>query len=165
MSTPLVLPMSAEYVEAFHAALDVVARERSFLTLLEAPPLEATRAFVLAGMAANNPAFLAVSEGAVVGWCDIRRDSFPAHAHRGSVGMGILPKFRGQGLGKRLIKATLEAAWDCGLTRVELSVHSDNKVAMALYEKVGFVREGVCRNAFLADGIYRDSVLMAILRR
>lgn len=39
-------PIRAEHVESFHRALDTVSRERKYLTFLEAPPLEAMRAFV-----------------------------------------------------------------------------------------------------------------------
>lgn len=71
------------------------------------------------------------------------------HAHRGSVGMGLIPEFRGRGLGLRLIDAALQQAWEWGLSRVELSVHADNTAAITLYEKVGFKREGLIRDAFL----------------
>jgi len=43
-------------------------------------------------------------------------------------------------------------------------VHADSDRAIALYEKVGFVHEGRIRNAFRADGIYRDALAMAIVR-
>ncbi|WP_325058577.1 GNAT family N-acetyltransferase [Rhizobium mongolense] len=49
----------------------------------------------------RHPQFVAVKDGEVVGWCDIRRHFFPSHAHRGSLGMGIIPAHRGLGLGLR----------------------------------------------------------------
>jgi hypothetical protein len=39
-----IVPIAAQHVEAFHRALDLVARERKYLAFLEAPPFEATRA-------------------------------------------------------------------------------------------------------------------------
>lgn len=48
-------------------------------------------------------------------------------------------------------------------TGVELHVHADNLRAIALYEKVGFVREGMARGAIRIDGRYIDSVLMALI--
>jgi RimJ/RimL family protein N-acetyltransferase len=44
-------------------------------------------------------------------------------------------------------------------------VHADNARAIALYEKVGFVREGVARDAVFIDGEYRDAINMAIVDR
>jgi ribosomal protein S18 acetylase RimI-like enzyme len=89
--------------------------------------------------------------------------SRPIYAHCGVLGMGLLPRFRGQGLGRRLITRTLQAARACGLTRVELSVREDNRNAIALYEKVGFVTEGRQRNGVMVDGGYENVVEMAIL--
>lgn len=157
-------PMSAHHVESFHRAFDAVARERRFLTFLEAPSLKDTRAFALASIADGNPHFVAVTDEVVVGWCDIRRHGFPAHAHRGSLGMGLIGAFRGKGLGQQLIEVALKKAWEIGLTRVELSVHADNAPAVALYRRTGFAEEGLVRAAFLADGIYRDALMMALVR-
>lgn len=157
-------PMSAHHVDSFYEALDSVARERRFLTFLKAPPLEVIRSFALASIADGNPHYVAVAGETVVGWCDIRRHGFEAHAHRGSLGMGLVDGFRGRGLGRQLIEAALKNAWEIGLTRVELNVRADNTPAMALYRKTAFVEEGVMRAAVLTDGIYRDSIMMAIVR-
>ena len=154
-------PISAEHIEGFHKALDTVAREREYLSLLEAFPLEETRIFVLGMIEKGNPQFVALDDGKVVGWCDISRHGFPSHAHAGKLGMGIVSAYRGRGLGRRLLEATLRAARDAGIERVELSVHADNSRAIALYEKVGFVREGLARNSVRIDGRYKDAIHMA----
>jgi RimJ/RimL family protein N-acetyltransferase len=44
-----------------------------------------------------------------------------------------------------------------------LSVREDNRNAIALYEKVGFVTEGRQRNGVMVDGVYKDIIEMAIL--
>ncbi|MCZ3379039.1 GNAT family N-acetyltransferase [Rhizobium sp. AG207R] len=154
-------PISADHIEGFHKALDTVAREREYLSLLEAFPLEEMRAFVLRMIENRNPQFVALADGKVVGWCDISRHMFPSHAHAGKLGMGIIPAYRGKGLGRRLIEATLRAARDAEIERIELSVHADNDRAIALYEKVGFVREGLARNSVRIDGRYKDAIHMA----
>ena len=152
-----------EYMRSFRRTLDSVARERRFLTLLEAPPLEETEGFVRQFFENNWPHFVALDGGEVVGWCDIRRHFFVAHAHRGTLGMGLLAAHRRKGLGLRLIQMALVRAERLGFVRVELDVHADNAPAIALYEKVGFIREGVMRNAFFADGAYRDAIAMSII--
>ncbi len=153
--------ISDEHIEGFHEALDTVARERNYLSLLEAFPLDETRAFVLGMIDKGNPQFVALADGKVIGWCDITRHGFPSHAHAGRLGMGIVPAYRGQGLGCRLIETTLRAAREAGIERIELSVHSDNNRAIALYEKVGFVREGLARKSVRIDGRYKDAIHMA----
>ncbi len=156
-------PIRAEHVESFHRALDAVSRERKYLSFLEAPPLEAVRAFVLDMIGNGHPQFVAIADNTVVGWCDIRRQSRDTRVHCGTLGMGILPAYRDKGLGGRLMRQTLDAARQCGLHRVELSVHADNARAIALYEKIGFVHEGRGRDAVLIDGRYIDSLNMAII--
>jgi RimJ/RimL family protein N-acetyltransferase len=79
--------------------------------------------------------------------------------------MGIVPSYRGCGFGLRLITATLAQARKAGFVRVELCVHSDNARAISLYDKVGFIREGVQRDAVCIDGEYRDAIMMAIVER
>ncbi|MHB0953534.1 MAG: GNAT family N-acetyltransferase [Allorhizobium sp.] len=158
-------PMRADCIESFHKALDVVARERKYLTFLEAPSLDSTREFALETIKGGHPWFVAVEDGVVIGWCDIRRHGHEAHAHRGTLGMGILPGYREKGLGVRLIGATLKGAQDIGLRRVELDVHADNERAIRLYERVGFVREGVARDAVLIDGRYIDTIMMSVIYR
>ena len=41
-----IVPISPDTVDGYHPALDVVARERRYLTMLKAPYLAATRDFV-----------------------------------------------------------------------------------------------------------------------
>jgi ribosomal protein S18 acetylase RimI-like enzyme len=171
-------PITEAHIESFHKTLDVVARERRYLAFLEAPPLESTRAFILNNIAHGYPQFVATVAGEVsadevlgrqalgcevVGWCDVTPKSRPIYAHCGVLGMGLLPRFRGQGLGTRLITRTLHAARAFGLSRVELSVREDNTNAIALYEKIGFVTEGLQRNGVLVDGEYENIIEMAIL--
>jgi len=159
-------PMTEGHIEGFHRVLDSVARERTYLTLLEAPPVEDVRKFALSSIAGGNVHLVALDGGELVGWCDIRRHFFPSRAHCGSLGMGLLPVYRGQGLGGRLIEAAIaQAAREAGMIRIELGVHADNARAIRLYERVGFVREGVSRDAFCVDGEYTDVINMALIFR
>jgi RimJ/RimL family protein N-acetyltransferase len=160
-----IAPIAPGHIESFHRALDTVARERKYLAHLEAPPLSRTRAFVLSNIKSGNPQFVALAGGEVVGWCEIGRDGLPTHAHRGTLGLGILPAYRGRGLGTRLLNAALEAAFAAGFVRIELDVYAGNARAIALYEKAGFVKEGLIRAAAFIDGDYRDAITMALVHQ
>ena len=76
--------------------------------------------------------------------------------------MGVMHGFRGQGYGTRLMEATILAAKEYGIERVELEVYASNVPAIRLYEKRGFVHEGVKKNARKLDGQYDDVLLMAL---
>jgi RimJ/RimL family protein N-acetyltransferase len=158
-----IVPIAEAHIESFHRTLDVVAKERRYLAFLEAPPLEATRAFILDLIRHGYPQFIALSGGEVVGWCDVTGKPRPIHAHVGVLGMGLLPPYRGQGIGTRLIARTLTAARGFGWSRVELTVREDNVNAIALYRKFGFVTEGLQRYAVKVDGAYANLMLMALL--
>ena len=158
-----IVPIESDHIDGFHRTLDFVARERRYLALLEAPPVEAFRAFVQDIIKQGRPQFVALSKGDVVGWCDVLPKGRSVYAHVGVLGIGLLPPFRGQGIGRRLIEKTLDAARSLGLWRIELTVREDNPNAIALYKKIGFVAEGVQRNAIELDGQYRNLVMMALL--
>jgi len=58
-----IVPISPAHIDSFHRALDFVARERSYLALLEAPPMEEFRSFVQNIVSRGCPQFVALSDG------------------------------------------------------------------------------------------------------
>ena len=154
--------ISEEHVESFHRCLDSVARERRYLGLVKAPPLESTRDFVLSNIRNNIPQYVAVEENKVVGWCDIAPNKGEGFTHCGTLGMGVLSDHRGKGIGTRLIEDALYAAKEFGFERVELEVYVSNVSAVKLYETRGFKYEGVKRKARKLDGKYDDILIMAL---
>ncbi|NJL93702.1 MAG: GNAT family N-acetyltransferase [Anaerolineae bacterium] len=56
-------------------------------------------------------------------------------------GLGVIPGFRGQGIGKRLMYALLDQAARNGLRGVQLEVIQGNIPAYTLYKKLGFWTE------------------------
>lgn len=129
-------------VPSFHRTLDRVAREKVYIEIVKAFPLKVVRKFQVGLMRKKAPIFYAVHKGEVIGWIDISWRDNPRQRHRGSLGMGILPEYRGMGIGVRLMKAALMQAKKCKLEKVELQVYTSNKRAVALYKKMGFKVEG-----------------------
>jgi ribosomal protein S18 acetylase RimI-like enzyme len=157
-----ILPMAADLIESFHQCLGSVARERSYLAFQEAPALESTWEFVTSNIAQSAPQFVAVSGGDVVGWCDITPMRLEGFSHRGRLGMGVRRDYRRRGLGERLANRTIAAAVEQGLERIELEVFASNIPAIKLYEKLGFVVEGIRKKARKLDGAYDDILDMAL---
>src|SRR5690242_5880973 len=95
-----VVPTTEAHIEGLHRCVDIVARERRWLGFVEGPPLAQTRAFVEMILRGAGVQFVALDEaGDVVGWCDIVRDDRDGHHHVWRLGMGVLPGYRGRGLG------------------------------------------------------------------
>ena len=72
---------------------------------------------------------------------------------------------QGKGMGTFAVQEMLKHAfYNLNLYRVELSVLADNTSAQHLYEKCGFVKEGIKRKAKYKDGKFVDMYLYSILR-
>lgn len=162
-ATYRIVPIAEEHAESFRDCVDEVARERKYLAMLQGFPLAESRKFVLETIKSGTPAFVALAERSVVGWCDIIVKPRDTLKHSGVLGMGVRQAWRGRGAGRNLIQAALAAAWERGLTRVELTVRADNTRAKRLYESAGFKTEGQLHRHMLVDGAYFDSYLMAVL--
>lgn len=71
---------------------------------------------------------------------------------------------KGRGYGTAMLRAAM--AWCFEVEkghRLFLDVAVDNAPALRLYEKSGFVREGILRQAMLYNGQYKDMIMMSIL--
>ena len=157
-------PVAAQHFEGLRRALDTVAREKRFLAFTEAPPPDECRAFYASIIENGWVQRVALLDGRVVGWCDVLPTHGQARSHIGVLGIGLVPAARRQGIGEKLMRSAIEAAWGTGLARIELTVRCDNTQAKALYERLGFSVEGLHRRSFCVDGEYADSWSMALLR-
>jgi RimJ/RimL family protein N-acetyltransferase len=81
--------------------------------------------------------------------------------HCMNLAIAILQEYTGKGYGTKLMNTIEEYAINNGITRLELEVSEKNKIAISLYQKIGFEVEGVKRNAFLVNGNFEDEILMA----
>jgi len=80
-------------------------------------------------------------------------------------GLAVHPAFRGRGVADeaaRLLQRYL--LFELGYHRLELACYGFNDRAIRHSERVGFVREGVKRKAYLRHGEWQDAVLFALLR-
>lgn len=102
-------------------------------------------------------------DGVVSGYASTYQNiPLPSHEHVLAVnGLAVAPQAQGQGVGRRLIESIVEAAKQRGLAKVTLRVLGHNTGARRLYERCGFVVEGVLKGEFVLDGQPVDDVLMA----
>jgi UDP-4-amino-4,6-dideoxy-N-acetyl-beta-L-altrosamine N-acetyltransferase len=70
-----------------------------------------------------------------------------------------------RGLGQDATNQTLTFAFqDLGLERVWLKVMADNAAALKLYNRCGFVEEGIMRKSVFKSGQFVDQIMMSVLR-
>jgi RimJ/RimL family protein N-acetyltransferase len=160
-----IVDLQHRHIRGMHEVIDSVSREKKYLAWTEAPAFAAFRSFVTNGLVTRSPQVVALENGKVIGWCDITVQSRPTAKHCGVLGMGILPPFRRQGIGTKLVHAALGRAKTYGLFRVELEVFEDNAPAIGLYRKIGFRLEGKKVAAVRIDNRYRDVLVMGLLLR
>ena len=86
---------------------------------------------------------------------------FRRYAHRCTLGIALLQKYCGLGLGRQMMEEILTAARELGYEQAELEARADNARAIALYESLGFRLYGRRpRGHKRPDGGYADDVLM-----
>lgn len=152
---------SEELVPSFRECLDSVAKEKRFLFITEAAPVDQMIDFIRDNIKHNVAQYFAIdSNEKVIGWCDIRRLGHHSRAHVGELGMGILSSYRGQGIGKDLLNKCLQHSKKDGLEKVELEVYGTNKAAIEIYQKNGFKIVGTREKFRKIDNHYDSCVLM-----
>ena len=80
-------------------------------------------------------------------------------AHIGKI--AVLPEFRRQGLGDRLLTHLLEALNQQGVREIHLEVRRSSQAAQKLYKKHGFVVTGVRKNYYSKQR--EDALVMSLL--
>jgi len=76
--------------------------------------------------------------------------------------MMVRDDWQGKGVGTAMMQAVIDLAdrW-LNLTRIELTVFTDNESAIALYRKFGFEIEGALRKYAFRDGEFVDAYATA----
>jgi RimJ/RimL family protein N-acetyltransferase len=108
---------------------------------------------------------LAVDEqGALVGSLTVRPYRGLVNYHTVFAGLMIARAWRNQGIGTALMRQAVSwCAANPHIKRLELDVLADNAPAIHVYEKLGFVREGVKRSFAYKEGRFHDTIFMGIV--
>ncbi|GAA3825096.1 GNAT family protein [Streptomyces coacervatus] len=78
----------------------------------------------------------------------------------------IGPRGRGRGVGTEATRLIIGYGFaQLGLHRIQLEAYAHNHRALRVYEKAGFVTEGVRREVEMREGEWVDEVVMGILDR
>lgn len=146
---------------------DVAAEGRFIRTEDVTRTVRQTRAWLRRSTGARQ-LFLVAEEDAVpggprlVGWLSISRESHPIVRHVATLGMAVAADRRGRGIGAALLEEALRWARAHGVDKVELSVYPDNRRAIALYRRFGFVEEGRLRGHSRKSSGDLDEILMGV---
>ncbi len=105
---------------------------------------------------------VSICDDKAVGHLGILLERNPRRKHVATFGVAVHPDYQGKGVGKALIAELIHLAdnW-LNLLKIELSVFTDNEVAVALYKKFDFVIEGESKYDCFKQGEYSHGYKMA----
>ena len=86
------------------------------------------------------------SEETIVGVCGLKNIVGTGEISN----VGVLPSYRGQGIGKALLAMALHVGGEAGADEFTLEVRAGNKPAIRLYERFGFRQEGIRKGFYEA---------------
>ena len=151
------------------ALLDQIGHESSFTSLDENGITMSESEMELfidqQAQSENQITLLAFLNDELVGVVNITADQRPRVRHIGDVFLGIKKAYWGNGLGSILMEEAIEWAQSSGsIRRLQLTVQKRNTAAVHLYEKMGFIIEGLQeRGAYIEGGEFLDVYLMGQL--
>jgi ribosomal protein S18 acetylase RimI-like enzyme len=144
----------------------LVALDRATWTTLSSPapqPPELDWSFFSEKVEIRD-VLVAVADGEVAGYVRLGRASVLAASDHVVMinGLAVAPALQRRGVGRALLDAAAVEARARGARRLRLRVLAHNEAARRLYERCGYVVEGMLRAEFRLDGEYVDDVLMAL---
>lgn len=105
--------------------------------------------------------FVAELPEGIVGRLSVARDPHPASEHVADLGLMVAKDHRREGIGRALMAAAEDWAREVGVRKLELHVFPYNEAAIALYETLGYEREGLRYEHYRRGSGYLDAILMA----
>lgn len=109
----------------------------------------------------QHPVLVAILDGRVAGWASVSKFADrPAYAITGELSVYVNQQFRGQGIGRGLMEAVIEAARQVGLHTIISRITGGNDVSIHLHESLGFGAVGTMREVGSKFGRLLDLVVM-----
>jgi ribosomal protein S18 acetylase RimI-like enzyme len=109
----------------------------------------------------NHLFLVAEADKQIAGFSRCEGSALKRFAHKAEFGIGILKAYWGYGIGKNLLKTSIEWADANAIKKMTLNVLETNGSAIHLYEKCGFEVEGVLKkDKRLSDGNFYNTIVM-----
>lgn len=113
------------------------------------------------GHDSRNPIFVAVSDDHVIGWASLSKWSDRcSYSDTAEISVYVKDGYRGQGIGRQLIKDILQAGEEAGLHTIISRITAGNDESIHLHEVFGFEHIGVMKEVGIKFDRLLDVVLM-----
>jgi ribosomal protein S18 acetylase RimI-like enzyme len=130
-------PATPDDAGAIHAAIRAMGEQLGLADKIESTPADLARAGLARGRAFEG--LIAEIDGEFAGMC-LFFPSFSTWLGRPGIyvqDLFVEPRFRGRGVGERLIRRAAALTRDKGAAYLRLAVDTDNLMAQAFYERLG----------------------------
>lgn len=92
--------------------------------------------------------------------------NYGLHSFKSEIGYWIGSNFRNRGYMSQSLHTFIRICFEeKQLSRLEANVFLNNKSSQRLLEKQGFQYEGTLRNTFIKDGMYKSTMIYALLKQ
>jgi len=109
--------------------------------------------------------FVATVEEEVIGWVHLDLPEAEKLSHTAVLTVGILPEYRGHGIGSTLLDRGCDWARDHGFEKLYNSIPSTNEQAIDFLQSHGWETEAIREDHYKIGGEYVDEVMMAVFLR
>lgn len=106
--------------------------------------------------------FVATVGGDVVGWVNLSHPEAESLSHTGELTVGVIPKYRGNTIGSRLLERADDWARENEYEKLYNSVPATNERGIEWLERHDWRTEAVREDHYHIDGEYVDEVMMAV---
>jgi phosphinothricin acetyltransferase len=109
----------------------------------------------------RHPVIVAESIDGIIGWASLNQFSArPVYRFVADLSVYIDRRWRGKGVGTRLLVELEARARILGYHKIVLAAFPFNQAGMRLYERFGFRTVGIYREQGLIDGRWVDTIIM-----
>jgi ribosomal protein S18 acetylase RimI-like enzyme len=109
----------------------------------------------------RNLFLVAEANEKIVGFSRCEGNKLKRFSHKVEFGVCVLKEYWGYGIGRNLLKESIDWADSNEIKKITLNVLETNDKAIKLYEKYGFEVEGILKkDKILSDGNYYNTIVM-----
>ncbi|MDN4073279.1 MULTISPECIES: GNAT family N-acetyltransferase [Fictibacillus] len=154
-------PVKLEDAHQIIDAVQEIVEAGEFLQKERPRTLDEEEAFIKDCQEKGNMYTAIEKQGTVIGIARILKGDLTMKKHTGMFRTWINSKGQGLGIGKEVMDYSIRWAKTNGLYKISLTVFSENKIAIRLYEKAGFVVEGIQKGQVKINEELQDEWWMA----
>ena len=100
-------------------------------------------------------------DGKIIANGEVARGGYKDTHHHGHLGLTMIRKYRGRGIGGRMIETLIRESRRAGLRTLDAEFLAENETARRAYEKAGFKQAGIIPRKVFRGGKYFDGLIMA----